>query len=99
MPKRSVVHVLQLQFVNLRRGRPGPLNPPADSTEGLWSAAEKAGVDHAMAYAIVGSPDTVRRDLSAFIAQTGVDELMITAQIFDHAARVRSFEIVAEMRI
>jgi luciferase family oxidoreductase group 1 len=89
---------LQLQFVNLRRGRPGPLNPPAESTDGLWSAAEKAGVDHAMAYAIVGSPDTVRRDLSAFIAQSRVDELMITAQIFDHAARVRSYEIVAHAR-
>jgi luciferase family oxidoreductase group 1 len=89
---------LQQQFVNLRRGRPGPLNPPVDSLEGFWSPAEKAGVDHALGYAVVGSPDTVRRGLKAMIDRTGADELMVTAQIFDHAARVRSFEIVAGAR-
>ena len=89
---------LQQQFVNLRRGRPGPLNPPVDSLEGFWSPAEKAGVDHALAYAVVGSPDTVRRGLKAIIDRTGADELMVTAQIFDHAARLRSFELAAGAR-
>jgi luciferase family oxidoreductase group 1 len=89
---------LQQQFVNLRRGRPGPLNPPVDSLDGFWSPAERAGVDHALAYAVVGSPDTVRRGLKTIIDRTGADELMVTAQIFDHAARVRSFEIVADAR-
>lgn len=89
---------LQQQFVNLRRGRPGPLNPPVDNTDGLWSPAEKAGVDHALGLAVVGSPETVRRGLAAFLARTGADELMVTAQIFDHAARLRSYDIVAGLR-
>ena len=89
---------LQQQFVNLRRGRPGPLNPPFDRHEGLWTPAEKAGVDHALAYAVVGSPDTVRNGLKTIIERTGADELMLTAQIFDHNARLRSFEIAAAVR-
>ncbi len=95
---RRLFTSLQQQFVNLRRGRPGPLHPPVETTEGLWTAAEQAGVDHSLAYAVVGAPESVRRGLAAFIAQTGADELMVTAQIFAHAARVRSFEIVAEVR-
>jgi luciferase family oxidoreductase group 1 len=89
---------LQLQFVNLRRGMPGPLHPPVESMEGRWSAAEQAGVDHAFAYAAVGSRQTVRERLRQVIEQTQADELMLTAQIFDHQARLRSFEIVAELR-
>jgi luciferase family oxidoreductase group 1 len=89
---------LQQAFVNLRRGAAGPLPPPVDSMDGLWSPMEQAGVAHAFRYAIVGSPETVRRGLAAFIAETQADELMVTAQMFDHAARLRSFEIVAEAR-
>jgi alkanesulfonate monooxygenase SsuD/methylene tetrahydromethanopterin reductase-like flavin-dependent oxidoreductase (luciferase family) len=55
-------------------------------------------VAHSLAYAVVGGPDTVKRGLAEFIAGTGVDELMVTAQIYDHAARLRSFEIAAEVR-
>jgi luciferase family oxidoreductase group 1 len=94
---RRLLTSLQMQFVTLRRGRPGPLNPPVDSLEDFWSAAERAAVEHALRYAIVGTPETVRRDLDAFVAQTGVDEVMVTAQIFDHAARLRSYEIVADV--
>jgi len=93
---RRLFTSLQIQFVNLRRGRPGPLNPPVDSLDDFWSPSERAGVEHALRYAIVGSPDAVRRGLEAFAADTGVDELMITSQIHDHAARLRSYEIVAE---
>ena len=89
---------VQQQFVNLRRGRPGPLQPPVDTLEGLVTPAEQAGVDHALALAVVGGPETVRRGIETIIERTGADELMVTAQIFDHAARVRSFEIVAEAR-
>ncbi len=95
---RRLFTSLQIQFVNLRRGRPSPLQPPVDSLDGYWSEAERAGVDHAMAYAVVGGPDTVRRGLQQFIHATGADELMITAQIYDHAARRRSYEIVAGLR-
>ncbi len=88
---------LQQAFVNLRRGRPGPLEPPIDSMDGQWSELERAQVDHALSCSVVGSKETVGRGLDAFIARTEPDELMITAQIFDHAARVRSYEIVASL--
>ena len=85
------------QFVNLRRGAPGPLPPPVDSMDGRWSPAERAGVDRAFACAAVGSPDTVRRRLRALVEQTQADELILTAQIFEHRARLRSLEIVAAL--
>src|SRR3954454_16996053 len=93
---RRLITSAQQQFLNLRRGRPGPVPPPVDSMDDLWSAAERAGVEHALRYAIVGTPDAVKRGLDAFIAETRVDEVMITAQIYDHAARLRSYEIVAD---
>ncbi len=89
---------VQQQFIALRRGNPGPLKPPLDTMEGVWTADEKAGVEHALACAVVGSPQTVRRGIQEFIARTGVDELMLTGHIYDHAARLRSFEIAAGIR-
>jgi luciferase family oxidoreductase group 1 len=86
---------LQQSFVNLRRGTPGPLPPPVDSMDTIWTESEKSGVDQAFREAIVGSPSTVRQGIAAFVARTGVDELMVTAAIFEHAARLRSFEIAA----
>jgi luciferase family oxidoreductase group 1 len=88
----------QLQFVNLRRGMPGPLQPPLESMDKVWSLAEKAGVDHALAYAAVGAPETVAKRLRSFLDTTRADELMITGQIYDHAARLHSFEIAAKIR-
>jgi luciferase family oxidoreductase, group 1 len=87
--------VLQ-QFLRLRRGTPGQLPPPVRDLGDGWSPEERAGAAHALACAVVGSPETVRRGLEEFVALTGVDEVMVTAHIFDHAARLRSFEIVAE---
>src|SRR3954447_8262256 len=75
---------LQQQWVNLRRGTPGPLQPPVDSMEGRWTPLEMAGVDHAMAYAAVGSAATVGARLKALIDATRADELILTAQVFDH---------------
>ena len=89
---------LQQSFVALRRGRPGPLPPPVDRMDDRWSPLEQAGVEHAFREAVVGSPATVRRGLAAFLRRTQVNELMVTAAIFDHAARLRSFELVARIR-
>lgn len=88
---------LQQAFINLRRNRPGLLPPPVDTMEGRWSDFERAGVEHALRYSVVGSPETVRRGLEAFIDLTKADEIMVTAQIFDHSARLRSFEILAKV--
>jgi luciferase family oxidoreductase group 1 len=87
---------LQQQFLALQRGRPVQLQPPVDSMEGQWSPMERAQVQHTLREAIVGGPDTVRHRMRAFVASTGADELMITSHIHDHAARVRSYEIVKD---
>jgi len=94
---RRLFTSLQQAFINLRRGRPGLLPPPVDPAEGRWSEIELAGAEHMLRYTAVGSPETVRRWLESFIQQTRADELMLTAQIFDPAARLRSIELVAGM--
>ena len=94
---RRLFTSLQQAFINLRRGRPGLLPPPVDPAEGDWSEFEAAGIWQVLRYSAVGSRDTVRRWLRDFVDQTRADEVMITAQIYDPAARLRSFEIVAEI--
>jgi luciferase family oxidoreductase group 1 len=89
---------LQQSFLLLRRGTPSPLPPPVDSMDGRWAPHEQAGVDHAFREAVVGSPETVQRRLAAFLQRTQVDELMVTAAIYDQGDRVRSFELVAQIR-
>ena len=88
----------QQAFVNLRSGRPGRLPPPLAGYRERVGPAENALLDSVLSCSAVGSRDTVRARLQAFIDQTGADELMITSQIFDHAARLASYEIVAGVR-
>jgi len=85
----------QQAFVNMRSGRPGRLPPPVDNIEATLDESGRAILRQALAVSVVGSPDTVKRGIADFIARTAADELMVTGQIFDHAARLRSFEIVA----
>ncbi|WP_338276960.1 LLM class flavin-dependent oxidoreductase [Corallococcus caeni] len=85
-------------FLNLRRGRPGPLLPPVDSLDGQLNEMELAEIEHMLACTVVGSPASVREGLQSLLDQTGVDEMMVTAQIYDHAARLRSFELVSQVR-
>ncbi len=77
---------------------PGTAAAPVDTMDGRWTPFEQAGVDHAMAYAAIGSLQTVEARLKALIEMTSADELILTAQVFDHQARLRTFEIVAEVR-
>lgn len=86
----------QQSFTNLQRGTRGHLLPPIDDIEAYWTPDEKAQASAMLACSIVGSCDTVRRELQAFIAQTGADELMVASAIWDHGARLRSYEILAE---
>lgn len=95
---RRLFTSLQQQFLNLRRGQPTQLQPPVNSMDELWTEMEKTGVNHAMRYAIVGTREHVREGLKAFLAMTQADELIVTAQIYDHEARKRSYEIVARVR-
>ncbi|GAA5125398.1 LLM class flavin-dependent oxidoreductase [Alloalcanivorax gelatiniphagus] len=88
---------MQQQFMNLRRGRPGPLPPPVENMDELWSPMEAHGVRQAMKYAMIGARDTVMQGLRAFRDHTGVDELIITGGIFDHDKRLRSFDIAAQL--
>ncbi|CAH2409021.1 LLM class flavin-dependent oxidoreductase [Mesorhizobium escarrei] len=88
---------LQQAFVNLRTGRPGRLPPPVEGYERDLDPIAKTMLGQALSCAVVGAPETVRQGIEAFVQRTGADELMVTAQIFDHAARVRSFEILADV--
>ena len=94
---RRLFTSLEQAFAQLRRGNPGPLRPPVDRIEELLTPLERATLGHVFAYAVVGSKSTVRSGIQAFVEETRADELMITAQIYDHAARLRSFEIVSEI--
>jgi luciferase family oxidoreductase group 1 len=85
----------QQSFVNLRRGRPGLIPPPIDDIEAFWTPVEKAGVERALACAVVGSPDTVARGIADFVSRHAPDELLVTTNVFDHAARRRSYALLA----
>ncbi len=89
----------QQQFLKLRRGNPGKLQPPVDNLDELYSPAELAAVRETLdpKTTIVGSPETVRKGIESFIEETKADELIIGSQIFHQEDRLRSFEIVADM--
>src|SRR5215469_16257732 len=81
---------LQQAFLNLRSNRPGRLPRPRAGFEAGLAGFERALLDEALSCAFVGSPETVRRGLERFLARTGADELIVSAQVHDHAARLRS---------
>jgi luciferase family oxidoreductase group 1 len=89
---------VQQAFTNLRRGTPGQIPPPIENIDSYWSPAEKASAKMTLLCSAVGSPDTVERNLLKFIELTQPDEIIMTAHIYDHAARVRSFELLGEIR-
>jgi luciferase family oxidoreductase group 1 len=93
---RRLFTTLQQSFVNLRRGRLGLVPPPIDDIETYWTAQEKAGVQNALACSVVGGPDTVRAGIADFVARHRPDELMLTANIHEHAARKQSFTLAME---
>jgi luciferase family oxidoreductase group 1 len=96
---RRLFTSLQQAFINLRTGRPGPLPPPVDDITPFFTDPRiQQMLDSALSCAIVGGPQTVKTGLAAFIARHKPDELMVTAQIYDHAARKRSFEILSQSR-
>jgi luciferase family oxidoreductase group 1 len=89
---------VQQSFTNLRRGTPGQIPPPIDDIDSYWSPQEKASASMTLLCSVVGSPETVERGLFKFIDITQPDELVTTAHIYDHSARLRSFEILSQVR-
>ena len=92
---RRLFTSLQQAFVNLRRGHPSRLPPPDDRFLERLTPADARLIEEMLSYTVAGSPATVRRGLEAIVARTGADELMLTSQIYDHEARLRSYELAA----
>jgi len=88
---------MQQAFVNLRTGRPSQLPPPVAGYANQLPAPARAMLDEVLSCSAIGSPGTVREAIAKFVARTQPQELMITSQIFDHAARVHSYKITAQV--
>jgi luciferase family oxidoreductase group 1 len=88
---------IQQSFTNLVRGAGGKLQAPIDNIDDYWTPTEQHHASHMLKYSIVGSPETVRREVESFVKLTNVDELMIATSLYDHPARIRSYEIVANV--
>ncbi|HKV37889.1 MAG TPA: LLM class flavin-dependent oxidoreductase [Blastocatellia bacterium] len=95
---RRLFTSVQQAFTAMVRGKRGLLKPPIDDIEAHWSPIEKAQASAMLTYSFAGSPMTVRRGLERLIEQTGADELMVVSAIYDHWARLRSYELLAEIR-
>jgi luciferase family oxidoreductase group 1 len=78
-------------------GSTKPLQPPVENMDVIWSEPEKAAILQMMKYTFIGGPDTVKQKVEEFLNETEVNEIMVTSHIYDHAARIRSYEIVSEI--
>ncbi len=92
---RRVFTSAQQAFTNLMRGTRGKLQPPIDDIESYWSPLEKAQASSMLACSFVGAPETVAAGLGRFIERTGADEVIVASAIYEHAARLRSYELLA----
>lgn len=88
---------MQQAFLGTLRGARGRLRPPVENLDTVWRPGEKERLDHMLRYSFVGSPETVREKLDLFVTDTGADELMVSSMIYDQTARLRSFELLAEL--
>jgi len=96
---RRLFTSIQQTFANMMRGTRGKLPPPIDDIESYWSPAEKVQAGGMLARSYVGSPATVRAGLEAVVAETAADELIVATAVYDHAARVRSYELLAQATV
>ncbi len=93
---RRLATTQQMSFVDMLRNARGLSKPPIDDIEKYWLPHEKQQAMQMLSCSIVGAPDTVREGIEAFAAKTGADELIIVSDIYDHSARLRSFELIAQ---
>jgi luciferase family oxidoreductase group 1 len=88
---------LQMRFADMARGSRGYMQPPIDDIETYWSGPEKIQAQRMLACSFVGSPKSLRIQLNDFIAETGANELMVATAVYDHAARLKSYALLAEV--
>lgn len=93
---RRLFTTQQMSFADMMSGRRGLSKPPIDDIETYWSPREKELASRMLTHSVVGSPETVRQGLLDFVEKTGVDELMIVSDVYDHQDRLRSVELIAE---
>jgi alkanesulfonate monooxygenase SsuD/methylene tetrahydromethanopterin reductase-like flavin-dependent oxidoreductase (luciferase family) len=86
---------LQMRFTDMVRGARGYMKPPIDDIENYWSGHEKVQAQRMLACSFVGTPKSVRNQLQDFMAETGADELMVATAVYDHKARLKSYELLA----
>lgn len=94
---RLLATSMQQQFLSLMRGVPGQLQPPVEDIDELCSVYEKAALEERNRFSIVGNEETVRAGLKRFLADTDADEMIFSSQIYDHQARLRSYDIVSQV--
>ena len=87
---------LQQHFIRMRRNTRGQLPPPLDDIDSFCEPHETVAVTHMLQCSLVGSLDTIREGIRTWLERTGANEILFTGQIFDHQARLRSFEIAAK---
>lgn len=87
----------QQQFLNIIRGRTGKLQPPVDSLDGIWTSQEKALLMSKQQYSIAGDQALIEERLLQILEETDADEWIIASQIYDHSARLHSYELVADL--
>ncbi|MDU4365021.1 MAG: MsnO8 family LLM class oxidoreductase [Klebsiella oxytoca] len=85
-------------FVKLRRGETGQLPPPVQNMHQLWSASEQYGVQQALSMSLVGDKAKIRHGLASILRETQADEIMVNGQIFDHQARLHSFDLAMQVK-
>lgn len=94
-------HYIATSFYQLAmgiiHGSTKPLQPPVKNMDNIWTEPEKAAILQMMKYTFIGGPKTIKAKLKTFISETSVDEIMITSHIYDHAARLHSYEILAQL--
>lgn len=93
---RRLATTQQMSFASIFRGARGLSQPPIDDIETYWSPMEKEQAMRMLARSIIGSPETVRAGIEALVDETGADELIVVSDVYDHALRLRSFEIIAD---
>ena len=94
---RRLATTQQMSFTNIFRGARGLSQPPIEDIESYWSPTEKTQAMRMLARSIVGSPDTVRFGIDALVGETGADELIIVSDVYEHSARLRSFQLIADV--